>query len=84
RQIIKNQPKLVIVYEITEFALYSIDKELRLTAQCEIVPILGTVQDQQKLERIIEQYSVQTVYHVAAYKHVPLVECNPIAGLKNN
>ncbi|MDR8289194.1 polysaccharide biosynthesis protein, partial [Acinetobacter baumannii] len=52
RQIIKNQPKLVIVYEITEFALYSIDKELRLTAQCEIVPILGPVQDQQKLERI--------------------------------
>ncbi|MFY5212718.1 SDR family NAD(P)-dependent oxidoreductase [Acinetobacter baumannii] len=84
RQIIKNQPKILIIYEITEFALYSIDRELRLTAECEIVPILGTVQDQQKLERIIEQYKVQTVYHAAAYKHVPLVECNPIAGLKNN
>ena len=84
RQIIKNQPKMLVIYELTEFALYDIDKELRKTAQCEIVPILGTVLDQQKLERIIEQYQVQTVYHAAAYKHVPLVECNPIAGLKNN
>ncbi|MEO3356833.1 polysaccharide biosynthesis protein [Acinetobacter haemolyticus] len=84
RQIIKNQPKLLVLYELTEFALYDIDKELRRTATCEIVPILGTVQDQQKLERIIEQYHIQTVYHAAAYKHVPLVECNPIAGLKNN
>lgn len=82
RQIIKNQPKMLVLYELTEFALYDIDKELRQTASCDIVPILGTVQDQQKLERIIEQYHVQTVYHAAAYKHVPLVECNPIAGLK--
>lgn len=84
RQIIKNQPQMLVLYELTEFALYDIDKELRQTASCDIVPILGTVQDQQKLERIIEQYHVQTVYHAAAYKHVPLVECNPIAGLKNN
>lgn len=84
RQIIKNQPKILVLYELTEFALYDIDKQLRQTATCEIVPILGTVQDQQKLERIIEQYHIQTVYHAAAYKHVPLVECNPIAGLKNN
>lgn len=84
RQIILNQPKMLVIYELTEFALYDIDKELRKTAQCEIIPILGTVQDQQKLERIIEQYHIQTVYHAAAYKHVPLVECNPIAGLKNN
>ena len=84
RQIIKNQPKMLVLYELTEFALYDIDKELRQIASCDIVPILGTVQDQQKLERIIEQHHVQTVYHAAAYKHVPLVECNPIAGLKNN
>ncbi|HIQ33098.1 MAG TPA: polysaccharide biosynthesis protein [Acinetobacter venetianus] len=84
RQIIKNNPKMLVLYELTEFALYDIEKELRQTANCEIIPILGTVQDQQKLERIIEQYHIQTVYHAAAYKHVPLVECNPIAGLKNN
>ncbi|WP_168408614.1 polysaccharide biosynthesis protein [Acinetobacter indicus] len=84
RQIIKNQPQKLVIYELTEFALYSIDKELRLNSNVEIIPILGTVLDQAKLERIIEQYAVQTVYHAAAYKHVPLVECNPIAGLKNN
>lgn len=84
RQIIKNQPQKLVIYELTEFALYSIDKELRLASNVEIIPVLGTVLDQAKLERIIEQYAVQTVYHAAAYKHVPLVECNPIAGLKNN
>jgi len=84
RQIIKNQPVKIIIYELTEFALYRIDKELRLTASCEIIPILGSVLDERKLERVIEQYGVQTVYHAAAYKHVPLVECNPLAGLKNN
>ncbi|OTG86696.1 polysaccharide biosynthesis protein [Acinetobacter sp. ANC 4558] len=84
RQIVKNQPKLLILYEVTEFALYQIDKELSQVSTIQIIPILGTVLDQQKLERVIEQYHVQTVYHAAAYKHVPLVECNPIAGLKNN
>ncbi|WP_063454449.1 nucleoside-diphosphate sugar epimerase/dehydratase [Acinetobacter johnsonii] len=84
RQIIKNNPQKLVIYELSEFALYSIDKELRLNSQVEIIPILGTVLDEAKLERVIEQYSVQTVYHAAAYKHVPLVECNPIAGLKNN
>lgn len=84
RQIIRNQPVKIIIYELTEFALYRIDKELRLTASCEIIPILGSVLDERKLERVIEQYGVQTVYHAAAYKHVPLVECNPLAGLKNN
>ena len=73
-----------MIYELTEFALYAIDKELNLNSDIEIIPILGTVLDQRKLERVIEQYQVQTVYHAAAYKHVPLVECNPQAGLKNN
>ena len=84
RQIIKNKPQKLVIYELTEFALYSIDKELKLNTEIEIVPILGTVLDQPKLERVIEQYQVHTVYHAAAYKHVPLVECNPLAGLKNN
>lgn len=84
RQIIKNKPKVLVMYELTEFALYSIEKELQQTASCPLVPILGTILDQEKLERVIEQYQIQTVYHAAAYKHVPLVECNPIAGLKNN
>lgn len=84
RQIVKNKPNKLVIYELTEFALYAIDKELNLNSDIEIIPILGTVLDQRKLERVIEQYQVQTVYHAAAYKHVPLVECNPLAGLKNN
>ena len=84
RQIVKNKPKALVVYELTEFALYSIDKELRLNNDVTIIPILGSVLDQAKLERVMEQYAIQTVYHAAAYKHVPLVECNPLAGLKNN
>ncbi|GJC32561.1 nucleoside-diphosphate sugar epimerase [Acinetobacter sp. KAM398] len=84
RQIVKNKPKALVIYELTEFALYSIDKELRLNNDVTIIPILGSVLDQAKLERVMEQYRVQTVYHAAAYKHVPLVECNPLAGLKNN
>ena len=84
RQIVKNKPKALVIYELTEFALYSIEKELRLNSDVTIIPILGSVLDQAKLERVMEQYRVQTVYHAAAYKHVPLVECNPLAGLKNN
>src|SRR5690606_39311097 len=59
RQIIKNQPAKLVIYELTEFALYSIEKELRLSASCEIIPILGSVLDESKLERVIEQYGVQ-------------------------
>ena len=60
RQIIKNKPKMLLLYEVTEFVLYQIDKELRQTSNIEIVPILGTVLDQTKLERIIQQYQVKT------------------------
>ncbi|RZJ21583.1 MAG: polysaccharide biosynthesis protein [Acinetobacter sp.] len=82
RQIVKHQPKLVVLFEMSEFALYSIDRELQ-NAGIQIVPILGSVTNQQKLERIIAEYQVQTVYHAAAYKHVPLVEANPFEGIYN-
>jgi len=82
RQIVKHQPKLVVLFEMSEFALYSIDRELQ-NAGIQIVPVLGSVTNQQKLERIIAEYQVQTVYHAAAYKHVPLVEANPFEGIYN-
>jgi len=82
RQIVKHQPKCLILFEMSEFALYSIDRELQ-NAGIRIVPILGSVTNQQKLERIIAEYQVQTVYHAAAYKHVPLVEANPFEGIYN-
>ena len=79
RQIVKHQPKMLVLFEMSEFALYSIDRELQ-NAGVEVVPILGSVTHQIKLERILQQHAVQTVYHAAAYKHVPLVEANPFEG----
>ena len=82
RQIVKHQPKMLVLFEMSEFALYSIDRELQ-TAATQVIPILGSVTNQSKLERILKQYQVQTVYHAAAYKHVPLVEANPFEGVYN-
>ncbi|WP_180082347.1 nucleoside-diphosphate sugar epimerase/dehydratase [Acinetobacter sp. YH12123] len=82
RQIVKYQPKMLVLFEMSEFALYSIDRELQ-ASDIQIIPVLGSVTNQQKLERIIQEYKVQTVYHAAAYKHVPLVEANPFEGIYN-
>ncbi|MEQ1076359.1 nucleoside-diphosphate sugar epimerase/dehydratase [Acinetobacter johnsonii] len=82
RQIVKHQPKMLMLFEMSEFALYSIDRELQ-ASDIQIIPVLGSVTNQQKLERIIQEYKVQTVYHAAAYKHVPLVEANPFEGIYN-
>lgn len=82
RQIVTNRPKLLVLFEISEYALYSIDRELQ-NSGIQVIPILGSVTNQAKLERIIDQYQVQTVYHAAAYKHVPLVEANPFEGIYN-
>lgn len=82
RQIVKHQPKMLVLFEMSEFALYSIDRELQ-ASDIQIIPVLGSVTNQQKLERIIQECKVQTVYHAAAYKHVPLVEVNPFEGIYN-
>jgi FlaA1/EpsC-like NDP-sugar epimerase len=82
RQIVKHQPKCLVLFEMSEFALYSIDRELQ-NSGVRIIPILGTVTNQAKLERVLHQYAIQTVYHAAAYKHVPLVEANPFEGIYN-
>lgn len=82
RQIVKHQPKLLVLYEMSEFALYFIDRELQSSGM-KVIPVLGSVTNQTKLERVLVQYQVQTVYHAAAYKHVPLVEANPFEGIYN-
>ena len=86
RQIYKRQPKVLILFEQSEYSLYAIDKELssQHNSAVRIIPILGSVMNESKMQRIMQSYGVQTVYHAAAYKHVPLVECNPIEGLRNN
>lgn len=89
RQILNQSPSVLVLYEISEFALYSVDGELsamltRLQYQTKIVPILGSVQDSSRLEAVLKAFKVQTIYHAAAYKHVPLVEENVVEGIRNN
>ena len=91
RQIIKNKPKCLVLYELSEYALYTIDQELTAKKAknkdddaIEIVAIIGNVTNEDNLLRILNLYHIQTVYHAAAYKHVPIVEHNPFEGVINN
>ncbi len=89
RQIVRLQPTRLVLMELSEFALYSIEQELtslcaQIGGQVEIIPVLGSIIYQQRNERIMKSFGVQTVYHAAAYKHVPLVEHNPVEGVRNN
>tara|TARA_Y100000768_G_scaffold94889_1_gene68987 strand:+ start:5994 stop:7907 length:1914 start_codon:yes stop_codon:yes gene_type:complete len=85
RQIIRLKPSKLILYELNEYALYRVHGELKtLNNEMKILPLLGNVQDQSKLETVFEIFKVDTVYHAAAYKHVPLVEENVCEGVKNN
>lgn len=89
RQIIQNQPAKLILFELSEFSLYSIDKELREYKQAnnieiEVLPLLGSVQNRERLFKIMQAFKVQTIYHAAAYKHVPMVEFNTLEGVQNN
>ena len=85
RQIIKSIPSKLLLLELNEFALYEIYEELiTYEKKQKIIPLLVDSQDQSKLETIFETFKVDTVYHTAAYKHVPLVEENICAGVKNN
>ena len=85
RQIFKNHPAKLILFELSEFALYKIEQDiLKSYPYAKVVGVLGDVLNQQFVEQVIEAHGVQTVYHAAAYKHVPIVETNVIAGLNNN
>ncbi len=85
RQIVKLKPKKLLLLELNEFALYEIYNELSsYNKKIKIISLLVNAQDQTKLETIFETFNVETVYHAAAYKHVPLVEENICEGVKNN
>jgi FlaA1/EpsC-like NDP-sugar epimerase len=85
RQIANLEPACLILYELNEFALYSIDMELSKThPQVTRHAYLGNVNDAQHLTQVMRSHQVKTVYHAAAYKHVPLVEANPSQGIFNN
>jgi FlaA1/EpsC-like NDP-sugar epimerase len=85
RQIVKQNPKKLLLLELNEFALYKIYEELKTVNQnLIIIPLFVNVQDQTKVNEIFKTFKVDTVYHAAAYKHVPLVEENISEGIKNN
>lgn len=89
RQILKQAPKKLVLFELSEFALYAIERELSATAielglNVRILPMMGSVQKENRVQAVMEAFGVQTVYHAAAYKHVPLVEHNVVEGVRNN
>ena len=96
RQIIKFNPKKILLFEISEFALYKIHQEILKiidvnksisssgNSAIEILPLLGSVCDQVRMNDIVEKWLPDTIYHAAAYKHVPLVEHNIAEGVRNN
>jgi FlaA1/EpsC-like NDP-sugar epimerase len=85
RQVANQAPKTLLLYEMSEFALYQIDKELQNSSiEVVVVAILGSVLNKEKLVKVFTKYKVDTVYHAAAYKHVPLVEHNIAEGIRNN
>jgi FlaA1/EpsC-like NDP-sugar epimerase len=89
RQIIALTPKRLVLLDISEYALYTIEQELRETRttknfDVELIACLGSVLDTEKCTRMFSTFAVDTVYHAAAYKHVPLVEHNPVEGIQNN
>lgn len=90
RQIMAIGPKRLILAEMTEFALYSMERELveaiaaGSSGRVEVIPELIDVSDRSRVRSMFRRYRPQTVFHAAAYKHVPLIEANPLAGLQNN
>ncbi len=86
RQIYELKPKKLILFELSELSLYKICKEFSTinSENIEIIPILGNCLDINLLERVFIQERVNLIFHAAAYKHVPLVEINPISGILNN
>ena len=89
RQILRQTPTHLILLELNEFSLYKIEQELQKSLQAfqgttELITLLGSVQNQARLESIMSTFGVQTIYHAAAYKHVALVEHNIVEGVQNN
>jgi len=85
RQIVQLAPSVLLLVEWSEYALYAIHRELEeAEPQVRVVPLLASVCDGPRLQRIMGTWRPDTVYHAAAYKHVPLVEHNPVEGVRNN
>ncbi|RYF46449.1 MAG: polysaccharide biosynthesis protein, partial [Cytophagaceae bacterium] len=84
RLIGKLAPERLVLFEANEFALYNIARELSADKLANIVPLLGSIVDPYRVQRAIDLYRPQVVFHAAAHKHVPLIEANAIEGMRNN
>jgi FlaA1/EpsC-like NDP-sugar epimerase len=89
RQIVRLSPRRLILFEMSELALYTIEGELaefaaRENVATEIIPLLGNAHHRHRVREVLSTYQVQTLYHAAAYKHVPIVEHNVVEGIHNN
>jgi FlaA1/EpsC-like NDP-sugar epimerase len=85
RQVAKLNPAQLVLLDSSEFALYSIEQELREKfPQLKISMILGSITNMALINQTLQDYPITTIYHAAAYKHVPMVEYNPLSGLENN
>ena len=89
RQILATRPSRLVLFENNEYALYALHHELQQKVnsfyrEVQLSPVLGDVRDAHRLREVFKAVKPQTVYHAAAYKHVPLVELNPFEGIRNN
>jgi FlaA1/EpsC-like NDP-sugar epimerase len=89
RQIVQHDPAMLVLFEMSEAALYNIQQELAVYVSAQklnvkLVPLIGNAHHKERVREILKSYRVQTIYHAAAYKHVPLVEHNMIEGVQNN
>lgn len=89
RQILRAKPDILLLVDINEFSLYAIHHELEAHLAEEggttrLVPLLASVRDEERIREIMAVWRPKTVYHAAAYKHVPMVEHNPVEGVRNN
>ena len=89
RRIVRLRPAALVLYERNEFALYRIEREIRTLAekhgfQVPVHALLGSVANPRRVQTVLDEFRVQTLYHAAAYKHVPIVEANLIEGVRNN
>ncbi|MGV6849299.1 MAG: polysaccharide biosynthesis protein [Marinibacterium sp.] len=87
RQALSCRPARLVLYELSELALYTVHQELTQLVDgtgIDLVPVLGSVTDPRQVKKVLTDHDVQVVLHAAAYKHVPLVEANPLPGLANN
>ncbi len=85
RQIVKQNPSRLLLFELNEYNLYVIHREIKERhPNTDVVPLLGSVQNRERVDEVLRLWPVDTIYHAAAYKHVPIVESNKAEGISNN